>query len=345
MAEAITVSIQKTTTGGVTEFLGFEEFDCLGSIKLLSFLAGALLRYEEEGIELSPQIILCQSIESVTRSIPGGTYYVIGAADFSPDLGKKILKECAALAQSVWAIFVERVDTTTVRYGVMSYLATPTSISLADMIAIDSTNFAVLIARADATTVRLVGAKGNSLDVAFSTVRESIKSDRDIVKFADSCVAADTAEPSKRYMRSLIERLLAGSHGTILACSTTDILEVEGMTDAIGLSPPIDVMKAFESYRADGTADALLELQRTEALLQGLLQSDGIVTFNDGGQITAYRVFYKPPSAANTTAEASPTVSGGARRRAFEGVKALVGSALKSALFRSQDGHTLYVGN
>jgi hypothetical protein len=79
-------------------------------------------------------------------------------------------------------------------------------------------------------------------------------------------------------------------------------------------------------------------------LLHGLLQSDGIVAFNETGQITAYRVFYKPPKGSEDASKAKATVSGGARRRAFEGVSALVGPSLKSALFRSQDGHTMYAG-
>lgn len=344
MAESRTVSIHNSTKGGITDFLDDEAFECLGSIKLLSYLAGALLRYEEEGVELSPQVVLCRSVDAVLRPIPGGVCYVIGTAEFSPELGKKVLKECAALAQSTWAIFIERVSETTVRYGVMSFLATPTSISLADMIAIDSTNFAVLIARVDSMTVRLVGAKGNSLDVAFSTVRETTKNDADIENFADSCIPAESAEATKRYMRSLIGRLLSASHGTILVCAPKDIVDVEGMTDAVPLFPPIDIINTFEGFRADSSADALLELQRTESLLHGLLQSDGIVTFNQTGQVTAYRVFYKPPTGANPP-KPTASVSGGARRRAFEGVSALVGPALKSALFRSQDGHIMFAGS
>jgi hypothetical protein len=147
------------------------------------------------------------------------------------------------------------------------------------------------------------------------------------------------------------------------------------MTDAVVLSPAIDILAAFEDYRTTNTSDALLELQRTESLLSGLLQSDGIVSLNGSGQVTAYRVFYKPPSKDATTLPISegsvgamlkgfkslirvpaarkaprapptpaPRVTGGARRRAFEGVATLVGSHLKSALFRSQDGHTVFSG-
>lgn len=344
MAEAKTVSIHKMTTGGVTEFLDDEEFSCLSSIKFLTYMAGALLRYEEEGVELNPEVMLCESIEAVVRSIPSGKYYVIGESEFSPDLGKKVLKECASLAQSVWAIFIERTSATKVNYGVLSYLATPTSISLRDMITLDRATFAVLVSRVNSTTVRLTGSKGNSLDVAFSTVREPIKGDGDIDKFAGCCVPASLSEPGNRYIRRLLGTLLAESHGTILVCSANDVTTVPGMSDAVRLTPPIDVLNTFEQFRSVGTADSLLELQRIEGLLRGLFQSDGIVVFNDTGQVTAYRVFYRPSVAASTSVAGGTGVSGGARRRAFEGLRTLVGTELISALFRSQDGHTTYVG-
>jgi len=264
--------------------------------------------------------------------------------DFAPELGKKILKECAVLAQSAWAIFIERSSETRVRYGIFSYLETPTSVSLNEMITIDDTQFAVLVSRADATTVRLAGTKGNTLDVAFSTVREAAKNDADIGKFAESCSSKETSDSGKRYLRNLIGKLLSSSHGTILVCAVDQITGIEGMGDAVALSPPIDVLGTFENFRASSAADSLLELQRVENLLHGLLQSDGIVAFNQAGQVTAYRVFYRPPASAKMTDEAKQNVTGGARQRAFKGVCALVGSALVSALFRSQDGHTMYEG-
>jgi hypothetical protein len=58
-------------------------------------------------------------------------------------------------------------------------------------------------------------------------------------------------------------------------------------------------------------------------------------------RIIAYRVFYRPPQTAGSVAS---NVTGGARRRAFEGIKTLVGTQLSSVLFRSQDGLTIYHG-
>ena len=68
------------------------------------------------------------------------------------------------------------------------------------------------------------------------------------------------------------------------------------------------------------------------------MNSDGMVAFDHTGQILAYRVFFK----GDIT---DIRVVGGARRRAFEGVKTLLGATITSALFRSQDGHMIYAGS
>src|SRR3712207_7413730 len=46
----------------------------------------------------------------------------------------------------------------------------------------------------------------------------------------------------------------------------------------------------------------------------------------------------------STSAVATVAVVGGARRRAFEGLKTLTGSHLSGLLFRSQDGATAFKG-
>ncbi len=45
-----------------------------------------------------------------------------------------------------------------------------------------------------------------------------------------------------------------------------------------------------------------------------------------------------------TEGEGAVQIVGGARRRAFEGLKGLVGNQLSSILFRSQDGQTIHFG-
>jgi len=104
----------------------------------------------------------------------------------------------------------------------------------------------------------------------------------------------------------------------------------------------IDFLSVFSQFKTDNSADSILSLQRCEELLKGFLRCDGIIIVDTIGRILAYRVFFKPQNEAGNQAEEE--VVGGARRRAFEGLKSLVNNHLKAILFRSQDGQTEYYG-
>lgn len=355
MGDHKTVSMQESTTGAVSEFLDKEKLECLQSMKLLAFLAGALHRYEEEGVLLNPRVLLCASIDNFARAIPGGKSIVIGTARFTPDVGKRVLKECAPLARNGWVIFVERMSAEDVQFGVLSFLASPTSVDLRDMVLIDSDQgqeppfAAILIERVDPKTVLMTGATGNSLRVAFSTTRVITDDASAVAQFACKCTEACEIAGFPSYFVTFLTRALGESHGTILVCKDGEITTVPGMRDAIILSPPVDLPTAFAIYRAAESAESILELQRSESLLTALLQSDGLVVFDPAGRASAYRVFYKPeegaaPAGEEPATQPQPKVVGGARRRAFEGIKPLVGEHLAAALFRSQDGLTEVVG-
>lgn len=178
MADHKTVSMQESTTGAVSQFLDLEGCECLQSIKLLSYLSGALQRYEEEGEVLNPKVVLCNSIEKFSQSLPGGRYVIVGKDDYGPETGKKILKQCATLARAGWVVFVERnKDGTAIKFGVLSFLASPTSVDLREMVglgvdeSLPPPEFSVLTERLDPKTVLLTGSRGNSLRIAFSTTR------------------------------------------------------------------------------------------------------------------------------------------------------------------------------
>ena len=66
------------------------------------------------------------------------------------------------------------------------------------------------------------------------------------------------------------------------------------------------------------------------SLLQGMLNSDGIVIFDDRGRLLGYNCFVKVTQAAN--------VIGGARKRAFATLVNKLGNGLQAVFMQSQDG-------
>jgi hypothetical protein len=351
VAEHKIVSMQESTAGAVAQFLDQEECECLKSIKLISYLCGALQRYVEEGVVLNPKVLLCDSIDKFSKALPGGRYIIVDQGDYSADSGKQILKQCATLARAGWVIFVERNQAgTSIKFGVLSFLASPTSVDLKDMVALGldaslgAPEFAALVEKIDPKTVLVTGSKGSTLKIAFSTTRAVEGDVSALSQFSKACTSATAVEGFPEYLGLFLPKALNESHGSILVCRTAGpITKVRGMKDAVVLTPPLDLGSAFADYKNTNSAESILELQRSEALAIGMFQSDGIVVFDDEGKITAYRVFFREVASSKSVGEQKkPKVApvGGARRRAYEGLKQLVGTELNSVLFRSQDGLT-----
>jgi hypothetical protein len=186
-------------------------------------------------------VVVCASIEQFARSIPGGRFVVVGETNFTSDVGKKILKQCANLATSGWVVFVERsADGGSIRFGVLSFLESPTSVDLRDMVDLGLTGpeapdaFLVLVERVDPKTILMNGARGNSLRIAFSTTRLSTEDTRAVRKFAEVCARNVAVEEFDTYLEGLLRRTLNHSHGTMLVCQgEKQVSTIKGMRDAV----------------------------------------------------------------------------------------------------------------
>lgn len=352
-----TVTFRDQTSGKLTDLLADEGLTCGHTQALLAFLVGALVGYKEEGVELSPTILITTDLKNLVRGIPGAIHYQIGTGFLDSNIGKKILKECGVLSSGSWITYVERSDLrdssvpqgpVSAQFGVLSYSRTPSSLDIEEAIQLSPAQFALLLRKVGQNEVELVGSNRNRLSVVFSTTREgsSIDSRGCITSFSKDCIENSEedggSEGFRRYFYGLLDRALGEAHGAILICVANNCNAVDDiLQDSIVLAPFLDFHGAFKEYRESESASAYLRLQMSEDLLTGFLRSDGIVIFDDAGRVTAYRGFYR---ASEPILSGGDKVVGGARRRAFEGVCSLIGLKIKGTLFRSQDGLTLYRG-
>jgi hypothetical protein len=344
MPDIVSLTFRDQVTGKINDLLIDEDKACADTQNLIAYLAGSLFDYRDEGTEFLPSILVCDSIQRALQSFPGAVTHQIGAAELDPASGRKVLKDCAPLSNKNWFVFIERAANK-IRYGVFTYFRLPTAISLHEGIAIGGV-FAILIRKISRSTVEVRGAKGSILSLIFSTIRESNEDSGSIADFAANCFSAVPAEPALKdfqiYFTRLLEGEVSSSHGTILACGQgLKLADVQGMSDAVDVHPVLDFYRVFSDYHSVSSAESILALQRCEELFRGFLRCDGIIVFDTLARITAYRLFYHP--AVEAGAEGKKVI-GGARRRAFESIKDLVGKDLISVLFRSQDGLTIYHG-
>ena len=336
------VTFRDQITGKINDLLLDEGRVCAQSQNLLAYLAGTLLSYREEGVELAPILLFCDNVDKALQSFPGALTHRIGQLPLDPASGPQIMKDCAPLSNQNWFVFIERTNEAVLNYGVFTYFRLPTAIPLHEGITIDSSIFALLMRKVSSSTIEMRGARGNILFLIFSATRETLVQEEPIRSFAADCCKtitdAEGAKPFNEYLVRLLESALTSSHGTILVCCDgIDLSQIAAMRDAVLVRPALDLFTAFREYQASNTAAALINLQRCEELLAGFLRCDGLVVFDVKARVLAYRVFFKP----ETSAQSAPIV-GGARRRAYEGLKVLVGQHLISVIFRSQDGLTLY---
>ena len=341
------VTFRSQTISNIGDLIQDEGLTCHASQNLLAFLAGELLAYRDEGVDLAPVIMFCTNAEKVFQSFPGSVRHTIGNAALHADSIKRVLKDCAPLATRSWSIFIERINQDQIQYGVFNYITLPTTLPLSEAIGLTSVGTCLLLRKIDPSTIEVRGAKGNDLCLVFSTTREEAKQYASPVgSFAEDC-CRDIANNSiavefKVYFKRLLEDGLSKCHGTMLVCAANPSLKTMGeMKDGIEISPKLDFLAAYQTYRSDVSAESILRLQSAEELLTGILQCDGILVFDTNGCLVAYRVFYRP-----TTPEipGAPAPTGGARTRAFEGLRTMIGTELISALFRSQDGLTIKEG-
>ncbi len=305
MPRARVVTFRSQTMGQIADLIHDEGLSCQASQDILSFLAGTLVRYQDEGIELIPNILFCEDADSALKTFPGAVRYQVGAAPLTSDSVNRILKECAPLTVGGWCIYIERTSTTDLKYGVFNYLQLPTTIPLAEAISLMPDLFCVLVRRTSPSTIEIRGSKGNSLSLIFSTVREQPIQSDPISAFAiDCCLDLGNADDFRIYFQRLLEQALTRSHGTILATTRSNNLRgISELKDAIPVVPKLDIYAAFMGYREIGSAESIVTLQNRESLLTGLLHCDGIVMFNTQGCVIAYRVFYRPGSQDPVRAE------------------------------------------
>ena len=109
----------------IRKLFEFEGLACASSQNVNSFIVGSLLDYREEGIELAPTILFCESVASIIQSFPGSVNQAVGETQLAPDTTKQVLKDCAPLTTSSWNIYIERSDAKTMRYGIFRYQHSP----------------------------------------------------------------------------------------------------------------------------------------------------------------------------------------------------------------------------
>lgn len=342
-------TIRDPLLGMVVDHLSKGQIQCGLTHQVGCELVALLAAYREEDRRLFPQVYLLgpSKINLLQVIAPGEMVLKIGEAEdglSTPRLvASTALKTCASLAIDGWCVFIRRLNleqkfdfglfrTTTEAYsdGPESHLKTlqlPTAI----------------FRQCAENTVEIVNGVGGNLEISLTTATPSNQAASKQVLDFSRAACADVVESSKNqasdYLGRILTEFLRESHGALLAvASCKKPLDPEVFSDGVILQEPVLLIETMLKAMRAKTAAGVLALRSQESLLHGMINSDGVTILGTDGSIRAFRVFvHRPRGLSEAQRKMAPD---GARSRAFEVLRSLVGETLQAALFRSQDGRT-----
>ncbi|QEH31713.1 hypothetical protein OJF2_01780 [Aquisphaera giovannonii] len=337
-------SIRESLQGHLQDFVQATGFECTKTEALVRDIVCLLSAYREEDVPLFPHIYVVHGADALATIAPGAERITLGKSQYADDSAKDILKKGASLAIAGWSVFIARAEHPEFEYGIFRDRTHSFSVSAEESLADIETPFpALLIRNRGHFVVELVISNRRTYTVSFTSSPASPSSlSLHVSKFAriaSSRLPEDRRADFVPYLKRLVTDKLLHSHGTLLAVvDTTSTLESHDATldEGTWLAPVVDLaMRRFRAY-TEKTDIALADLQAAEALLEGMVNSDGVVVFGADGTLRAFRVFLRP----NENERSGLPEKGGGRRRTYELMKKRTTSTLLAALYRSQDGDT-----
>lgn len=302
----------------------------------LTELVFNISRYQEEGTKLHPKVYLTNNLQLALKMLPGQDSMQIGSENNLPNAIKAALKKCAPLANSGWCIYIAQ-EESSVQYGIFRGDINPIAISIDETIlASDVPYKTIKIHQITPDRVEVRSNQGSTLYISLSPSSSTHPATQSQLS---QLVCHLTREVTKH--KEFVEKVLTNalseaikkSHGCLIAVTNDEEIPDTFNGDGIQLSPTIDFQKLVSlCVNEDKEAGALISFSH---ILENMLNTDGIVIFNQKAQLLGFNFFIQS-SHANSF--------GGARSRAFDALCSHLNTKLCAAYMQSQDGLTQFKG-
>ena len=255
-----------------------------------------------------------------------------------PKVLRKLLKRQHLLQPTV-GLSICKIGTA-LEYGVFRGSGNPLSVVIDDIVLVDIEPLRVvkIFSLAD-ECVEVRASNGQYHHVFLDHRKEDTPPplqylDRLVSSIAKNC-SAEHREALSSYLKKLLFTALRESHGCLIAVTNMKKVPMFLSSDGVLLDTPIDFVDIVAQLKK-GKIDSTV-LTNKSSLLKGMLNSDGIILFDERGRLLGYNCFVKVQHDAG--------VIGGARRRAFSALQAKLGKGLAAAFMQSQDGWTEFRGS
>ena len=333
------ITFRTQLIGGVSEFCHATKLPILGNSLHLVELIVLLARYQEEGTPLCPKVYITNSVDSLSSMLPGGEKFKIGSS--TPDVAgiKTALKKCAPLATSDWMLYIQD-GGKSIDYGVFKGESSPVSVFVDNILLDKGVDTVVVKVCQIATDCVEIRCNNGEQHYIFLNHRKEdspppLQYLDDLVKSLTVSCPEKIKDPTSSYLTKLIFEALRQTHGCIIVVTDQKKIPEFLGSDGVTLDRPINFPELVEEIIATKADSASIDSKGV--LLKGMLNSDGIVVFDNCGRLLGFNCFVK--SEKNEEA-----VTGGARKRAFSALVKHIGVTLTAVFIQSQDGWSDFKG-
>lgn len=333
MAENIT--FRSGLAGGLIDFCNESNLPIFINPLVLVELIVLLARYKEEGVSLHPKVYVTNDIGLCKAMVGNAEKIQIGSGEKNENGIKQAIKKCAPLAIGSWCIYIHDQDQT-INFGLFRGSSNVTAVPIDDVLLSDNQDLVVVKAFQVADEcVELKCSNGKHHYVYLNHIKEDNPPPLQHLNDLVSAICRKVSEAEKESLESFLNNVLfeglRESHGCLIAVTNMKSPPSIIKEDGVFLEEPIDFLNLISDVNNDPTLFEYLLSKRD--LLKGMLNSDGIILFDNSGRLLGYNCFIKISQKAK--------VIGGARRRAYSSLKGNVGKkGIYAAFMQSQDGWT-----
>ncbi|MBT6829533.1 MAG: hypothetical protein HOA58_08435 [Rhodospirillaceae bacterium] len=291
------LSLRVSLKGHLDDLLKDEEMICAHTCSALVAIVAQLSDYVEEGAHLHPEVYVCEDIDLLSSRVQGSEVIRLGSGTKCDSTVLLALKVAAPLATGGWAIFIERAEQK-FSYGLIRSAGLPLEITLGETLVDfkDETLFIVVARQVAKSCVEIKGSRGSSTRIYFSAERTDDPLPDDCIlnlakKITQDC-PAQQKEDTERFCYRVLLKLLPELHGTLVAVISKRNKKLPmRLKNAVVIEPPIRFSDCVADYKRNKDEESVSKLAALEAILKGMLESDGITVFRSDSTLLGYRAF------------------------------------------------------
>lgn len=336
------VSLYKESLRNIEVFLKSLKFPasqiiCEGLVAVVNLISD----YHEEGVALSPDILLINN-DLFFQTLPYQHHIILRTEEIHNDSFSMAVKMCAPLAENGWKMFLQLIDESHLKYGIVNVSLTQMSVSLLNQVIETPQELAIC------AYIKKIGNKvvelnsiSNHCVIALSLNNYDVKMEDEIQKLTD--IILEDVEPSypirnetATYIKDMFIDALNHGHGNLIAVSNNvEQLQKDGhLKGGIYLPDEIDFTNLLADNHKQRTDQTATTLNAFTQLTISMLNFDGITLFNTKGCVVGYHFI------VDNKLEAEKSIVGGSRTRAFEALTQT--NCISACLMKSQDGNIKY---